>query len=188
MYFIVKFKRQRVYGCANNFLFEDKTDVINTRGCRDLMYSWYRSGFIENIIMAIIGLGIGAFEFYTYSINRKEYYKLLDDLDDLRKPMMNTTMSMSTINSKGSAGITTGTGHIINFGPRFSHNRFFNTPSIGGDSIIGGSNNGIQLPQITNNYDSSNFINPIQNIQNLSGRFPPNSNRGRNNANFNSTD
>ncbi len=169
---------------------EDRTEVINTRGCRDLMYSWYRSGFIENIVMAIIGLCIGAFQFYTYSINRKEYYKLLDDLDDLRKPMMNTTMSMSTINSKGSAGIASGTGHIINFGPRFSkyppQQRFYNTPSMGGDSLIGGSNNGIQLPQLTNNNDSNNYINPIQNVQNLSGRFP-HLNRGKNNPNFNST-
>jgi hypothetical protein len=171
-------------------LSEDRTEVINTRGCRDLMYSWYRSGFIENIVMAIIGLCIGAFQFYTYSINRKEYYKLLDDLDDLRKPMMNTTMSMSTINSKGSAGIASGTGHIINFGPRFSRQlpqqRFYNTPSIGGDSLAGGSTNGIQLPQVTSNNDSNNYINPIQNIQNLSGRFPP-PNRGKNNPNFNST-
>ncbi len=147
--------------------------------------------------MAIIGLAIAAFEFYTYSVNRKEYYKLLDDLDDLRKPMMNTTMSMSTINSKGSAGIASGTGHMINFGPKISkyssQQRFYNqnTPSMGGDSITGaniGPGGGPQLPQLTSNLnDSNNYVNPIQNVQNLSGRFPPLSfNRPRNN-NYNST-
>ena len=117
-------------------------------------------------------------------------FLLLDDLDDLRKPMMNTTMSMSTINSKGSAGIASGTGHMINFGPKISkyssQQRFYNqnTPSMGGDSI-NGVNIGPQLPQLTNNLtDSNNYVNPIQNVQNLSGRFPPlNFNRSRNNNN-----
>lgn len=182
-------QRQRVYGCANDFLHIDRTEVINTRGCRDVMYPWYRSGFIENIIMSIIGLAIGAFEFFAYSVNRKEYYKLLDDLDDMRKPMMNTTMSMSTINSKGSAGIASGTGHIINFGPRSSkypsQQRFYNqnTPSMGGESFIG-SNSATQLPQLMS--DPNNFVNPLQSVQNSSGRFPPFSNRTRNN-NYNST-
>ena len=112
----------------------DRTAVINTRGCRDVMYSWYRSGFIENIIMAIIGLGIGAYEFYLYTINRAEYYKLLDDIDDMRKPMMNTTMSMSTLNSRGSAG------HMINFGPqpRCAPPRG-HPSSIGGGGSVAGS-------------------------------------------------
>ncbi len=64
------------------------------------MYSWYRSGFAQNIAMAIIGIFIASFEFFLYSINRKEYFKLLDEYDDMRKPMINGTMSMSTIQSK----------------------------------------------------------------------------------------
>lgn len=139
------------------------------------MYSWYRSGFAENIVMSIIGIGIAAFEFYLYSVNRKEYFKLLDEYDDMRKPMMNATMSMSTINSKGSAaagGSHGGGGHLINFGPtpskypmRIMNQQ--NTPSIGGYS------NGERQNEA--NYASNNnsqYSNPLQNIQNLSGRFP----------------
>lgn len=50
--------------------------------------------------MAIIGVLVASFEFYLYSLNRKEYFKLLDEYDDMRKPMINGTMSMSTIHSK----------------------------------------------------------------------------------------
>jgi hypothetical protein len=144
------------------------------------MYNWYRSGFIENIVMSVIGLCVGAFQFYLYSLNRKEYFKILDEYDDLRKPMMNTTMSMSTINSRQSGGIAQsgvapgGTGHMINFGPHPSRivvnpsqrtNPLNSTPSIGGNSsIVAG-----QLPQINEN----NFVNPLQSVQNVSGRFPP---------------
>ncbi len=180
-------KRQRVYGCGDNFQTIDRTEVINTRGCRDLMYSWYRSGFVENIVMSIIGMIIGAFQFYLYTLNRKEYYKILDEYDDLRKPMMNTTMSMSTINSRASGGIAQsglasgGTGHMINFGPHPARlinnpsqrtNPMNSTPSIGGNSSIMGG----QLPQInenTNNNSGNNFVNPLQSVQNVSGRFPP---------------
>lgn len=125
--------------------------------------------------MSIIGLGIAAFEFYLYSLNRKQYYRLLDEMDDMRKPMMNTTMSMSTINSKISGG-GPGSGHMINFGPhpglkmgmpmqRMNQSQY--TPSIGGDS-----NTGI-LPQMasTGQVRDQNFVNPLQNIQNMSGRF-----------------
>lgn len=172
----------------------DRTSAINTRGCRDLMYSWYRAGFIENIIMAVIGLFIGAFEFYLYTLNRNEYYKLLDEIDDMRKPMMNTTMSMSTINSKMSGG-GVNSGHLINFGPQSSASRFTpvqkpsmsgNTPSIGGSSIgIGHLGPGVatssmrenSLPQLmnannpTNSSNDYNYSNPLQSIQNMSGRF-----------------
>jgi hypothetical protein len=179
-----------VYGCANDFMKIDRTDVINTRGCRNVMYSWYRSGFAQNIVMAIIGLGIGALEFYAYSLNRHEYYKLLDELDDMRKPMMNATMSMSTINSKGStgfAGLTQGTGHIINFGPNASvrYNpasqrliNHSNTPSMGGESVS-------QLPQIVETPNQNNFVNPLQAIQNANGRFAFRGGSGRNSNNPN---
>ena len=86
--------------------------------------------------MAIIGIGIAAYEFYLYTINRAEYYKLLDDIDDMRKPMMNTTMSMSTLNSRGSGG------HMINFGPqpRCAPPRGLGHPSsIGGGGSVAGS-------------------------------------------------
>jgi hypothetical protein len=136
------------------------------------MYSWYRSGFAENIVMSIIGIGIAAFEFYLYSINRKEYFKLLDEYDDMRKPMMNATMSMSTINSKGSAGAGSshGGGHLINFGP---------TPSKYPMRIINQQNTPSMRQydsgerQNDANYLSNNgqYSNPLQNIQNLSGRF-----------------
>ncbi len=66
------------------------------------MYDWYRSGFTMNIIMAVIGVLISVFEFVTYNYNRKEYFNVLYELDDMTKPMMNT-MSMSTIHSKSSA-------------------------------------------------------------------------------------
>lgn len=142
------------------------------------MYSWYRTGFIENIIMSIIGLGIAAFEFYLYTLNRREYYRVLDEMDDMRKPMMNTTMSMSTINSKMSGG-GPGSGHLINFGPQAStkySQKFNQTPSIGGDNIYNGSGgstgpatSGGYLPQL------GNFSNPLQSIQNMDGRFSFNS-------------
>jgi hypothetical protein len=124
------------------------------------MYSWYRSGFAENIVMSIIGICIAAFQFYLYSVNRREYYKLLDEYDDMRKPMMNTTMSMSTINSKGSAGQHGGAGHLINFGqtPSRYPMRIMNqqnTPSI---------DERVQEPM-------NQYPTPLQNVQNLSGRF-----------------
>ena len=133
--------------------------------------------------MSIIGLFIGAFQFYLYSLNRREYYKVLDEYDDLRKPMMNTTMSMSTINSRASGqGIAQtglahgGTGHVINFGPHPARvlpnpSQRLNqasTPSIGENSSVVGSGGG-PFPQI----NETNFVNPLQNIQNSSGRFPP---------------
>lgn len=132
------------------------------------MYPWYRQGFIANIIMAIIGIGIGAYQFYLYSVNRKEYFKLLDEYDDMRKPMMNTTMSMSTINSKGSAH--GGGGHLINFGqnPSKFPMRIMNqqnTPSIGGASAME------RLPEVAYASNNSQYSNPLQNVQNMSGRF-----------------
>ncbi|CAF0830214.1 unnamed protein product [Brachionus calyciflorus] len=180
-------RRQRVYGCANDFLTVDRTEVINVRGCRDVMYSWYRTGFIENIIMSIIGLGIAAFEFYLYSLNRREYYRVLDDMDDMRKPMMNTTMSMSTINSKMSGG-GHNSGHMINFGPqpsiKYAQKMGQNQASMNGDNIYNGSGSGGggstgtpainsagYLPQL----NMGNFTNPLQSIQNMNGRFSFNS-------------
>lgn len=194
---------KRVYGCADNFLSKDRDkllQVINYKGCREIMYDWYRSGFIENIIMSIIGLGVGAFLFYLYSLNRREYYRVLDDYDDLRKPMMNATMSMSTINSKASASHMMGTGHIVNFGQKpssqsYTHvpmQRLVNqnhTPSIGGENIyaggsIGDGNN--QLPLVNNEFgNTNNPLQALQNMQNGSVRFPFRG--GRSNANFNST-
>lgn len=147
---------------------------MNTRGCRHVMYSWYRSGFAENIVMSIIGILIGAYEFYLYSVNRKEYFKLLDELDDMRKPMMNTTMSMSTIHSKNGScaggnvqGIgcssNLGQGHSINFGPKPVYQPRLSeephTPS------ITGSQSGL-LPS-----NRAQYSNPLQNVQNMSGRF-----------------
>ena len=209
-----------MYGCGNNFLHEDRTDVINTRGCHDVMYGWYRSGFVENIVMAILGFFIGGFEFYTYVVNRREYFKLLDDLDDLRKPMM--SMSMSTINSRiqagggggGPGGVSatpSGYGHVINFGPQVNKNgppsqRFYNqssnmTPSMSGESGVGLVNphqQQQQPPQFqappalqvnatgkgsgddeddsggdSSGAEASTYINPLQSVQNSSGRFPP---------------
>lgn len=172
-----------MYGCANDFLSVDRSEVINTRGCRDVMYSWYRAGFIENIIMSIIGIGIGAFQFYLYTLNRREYYRVLDELDDMRKPMMNTTMSMSTINSKMSGG-GPGSGHMINFGPRPSvkysqksaasiNENIYNNST---GSTGAGATSGGYLPQL----NMANFSNPLQSIQNMDGRFsfkkPPNTN------------
>ncbi|RNA29946.1 hypothetical protein BpHYR1_054511 [Brachionus plicatilis] len=173
-------RRKRVFGCANQFLTVDRSEVINTRGCKDVMYSWYRAGFIENIIMSIVGLGIAAFQFYLYTLNRHEYYRVLDELDDMRKPMMNTTMSMSTINSKMSGG-GHGSGHMINFGPRPSIKYSQKSaPSINeniynSSTGSGGATSGGYLPQL----NMGNFSNPLQSIQNMDGRFsfkkPPNS-------------
>lgn len=141
--------------------------------------------------MAVVGLCVGAFEFYVYMINKREYRKIVDEFDELRRPMMNTTMSMSTINSRHSAGISQtgiahgGTGHMINFGPHPakliapgppnialnpSQRQLLNhTPSIGGNSSIGGA-----LPQLNaSNQQESSFVNPLQSIHNTSGRFPP---------------
>ena len=167
------------------------------------MYSWYRAGFIENIIMSIIGLGVGAFLFYLYSLNRRQYYKLLDDYDDVRKPMINATMSMSTLNSKASASHLMGTGHIVNFGQKPSKYGGFpmqrlanqNTPSIGGENIYAGgsigaeSGNQVQLPQLGELNNNNSYTNPLQTLQNIqssSGRFPF-SRGGRTNANFSGT-
>lgn len=66
------------------------------------MYDWYRSGFGMNIAMAIVGIVISAFQFYTYTVNRRQFFKFLYDTDDMKRPMMNS-LSLSTINSKGSA-------------------------------------------------------------------------------------
>jgi hypothetical protein len=163
------------------------------------MYPWYRSGFIENIVMAFIGMFVGAFQFYLYTLNRAEYYKLLDEMDDMRKPMMNTTMSMSTINSKLSAG-GPGSGHVINFGPQSSGSRFTpvqrlmsQTGSMGGGggggaggSMIGMSHlgpssrndgGGVGNVVLPNLIRDGEFSNPLQNIQNMSGRFGFNRNK-----------
>jgi hypothetical protein len=78
---------------------------VNTRGCGPLMYEWYRSGFNMNISMAIIGIAIAAFQFYIYTINRRQYFSLLFELDDMGRPMMNS-MSMSTIHSKVSTAMS----------------------------------------------------------------------------------
>jgi hypothetical protein len=169
-------RSHRVYGCANDFQTLDRSSIVNTRGCRATMYSWYRSGFAENIVMSIIGVIIAAFEFYLYSLNRKEYFKLLDELDDMRKPMMNATMSMSTIHSKNGScagppcrdGGTIGcnklnSGHTINFGPTPTYNpRSFEEPP-----SITGSTSGL----ISNNHNQQPFMNPLQTVQNLSGKF-----------------
>lgn len=157
-------QRKRLYGCANDFLKVDRTEIINTRGCRNVMYSWYRSGFAENIVMAIIGIGIAAFEFYLYSLNRRQYFNLLDEYDEMRKPMMNATMSMSTINSKGSQPPQQ--GQMINFGPQPIRMpmRLMN-PAQQNES--GGSRNNL-LPQVS--ASNQNFVNPLQAIQNA-GRF-----------------
>ncbi len=152
--------------------------------------------------MSVIGLFIGAFEFYLFSLNRKEYYKILDEYDDLRKPMMNATMSMTTINSRHSGGPHGGgghasgigpqnpNGHLINFGPhpvrQLNMSQRINTPSIGGNSSIIGGN---MMPQIDEQASNSNFVNPLQNIHNQSGRFRPfvrngqNTSSGNNNTN-----
>ncbi len=128
--------------------------------------------------MSIVGIFIAAFEFFLYSLNRKEYFKLLDEYDDMRKPMMNATMSMSTIHSKtGSCGPNgiggnPNAGHSINFGPqpvKFPPRSLIleqqqqqqNTPSMNSTSGL--------LPQM----NSAQYSNPLQTIQNLSGRFNP---------------
>jgi hypothetical protein len=69
------------------------------------MYSWYRSGFNMNIAMAVIGIVIAAFEFYTYSVNRRQYFSLLFEVDDMGRPMIQNSMSMSTIHSKNSSSM-----------------------------------------------------------------------------------
>jgi hypothetical protein len=96
------FKKYRTFGCGADYANPERAYMFNVRGCKDVMYDWYRSGFTMNIIMALIGILISAFEFVTYTYNRKEYFSLLYELDDMSRPMMNT-MSMSTINSKSSA-------------------------------------------------------------------------------------
>jgi len=170
----------RVYGCANNFTKINRESIVNTRGCKDVMYGWYRYGFAENIIMSIVGIFIAAFQFFLYSLNRKEYFKLLDEYDDMRKPMMNATMSMSTIHSKtGSCGPNgvggnPNAGHSINFGPKpvkfpprslileqQQQQQQQNTPSMNSTSGL--------LPQMS----SGQYSNPLQTVQNLSGRFNP---------------
>lgn len=187
-------RKHRVYGCANNFQIVNHEAIINTRGCRQTMYSWYRSGFAENLVMSIIGVIIGAFEFYLYSLNRKEYFKLLDELDDMRKPMMNATMSMSTIHSKNgtcaggnsngiglSHGALKDTGHTINFGPKPTYQPRAileqQTPS------MSGSTSGLISNQ------QQQYVNPLQNIQNMSGRFAaPKRNQPNTNQNFNNNE
>lgn len=168
----------RVYGCANNFLKVNHEHKINTRGCKDTMYSWYRSGFTENIVMSIIGMLIGAYEFYLYSLNRREYFKLLDELDDMRKPMMNNTMSMSTIMSKngscaggntvcsgGGIACNAQTGHAINFGPKPTYQPRILRGGMETPSVTGSTNGLIQEP------GTPQYTNPLQAVQNLSGRF-----------------
>ena len=59
-----------------------------------------------NIAMAVIGIAIAAFEFYTYSVNRRQYFRLLFELDDMGRPMINS-MSLSTIHSKNSSSAIT---------------------------------------------------------------------------------
>jgi hypothetical protein len=116
------------------------------------MYWWYRFGFSQNIVMAIVGLFIGAFEFFTYTLNRREYFKLLDELDDMRKPMMNTTMSMSTINSKGSYGAGR---QAINFGP--SANKYIPQRSLNSTMVS-------QAPPSVHSHANSNNINDLREI------------------------
>lgn len=169
-------RKHRVYGCANDFQTIDRSAIVNTRGCRQTMYSWYRSGFAENIVMAIIGVLVASFEFYLYSLNRKEYFKLLDEYDDMRKPMINGTMSMSTIHSKNgtcagpnSTSIGRGggrdTGHNINFGPTPTYQPRMLELHNEAPSVTG-STSGLIPEQQTPQYS-----NPLQNIKNLSGRF-----------------
>jgi hypothetical protein len=96
-------RRYRMFQCGVDYLNPDKEYMFNTRGCGPVMYSWYRSGFVQNILMAIVGLLISAYQIYTYTVNRKEYFKLICELDDMQKPMINNTISMSTINSRTSS-------------------------------------------------------------------------------------
>jgi len=95
-------RKYRTFQCGANYATEDITEKLNTRGCGPVMYSWYRGGFAMNIVMAIVGMLISAFEFFTYSVNRRQYYEILYDADEMERPMMNS-MSLSTIHSKASS-------------------------------------------------------------------------------------
>jgi hypothetical protein len=102
--------------------------MFNVRGCKQVMYDWYRSGFTMNILMALVGVLISAFKFVSYTYNRKEYFNLLYELDDMTKPMMNT-MSMSTIISRSSGpyGYGIGINGSIRGGPSSGSMRSNNT-------------------------------------------------------------
>jgi len=128
--------------------------------------------------MSIIGMIIGAFEFYLYSLNRREYFKLLDELDDMRKPMMNATMSMSTIHSKngscaggntvcsgGGIACNAQTGHLINFGPKPTYQPKMLKGGMDTPSVTGSTHGLVQEP------GTPQYTNPLQAVQNLSGRF-----------------
>ena len=57
------------------------------------------------LMMAVIGIVLSAFLFYTYSVNRKQYFSLLFEVDDMGRPMIQNSMSMSTIHSKNSSSM-----------------------------------------------------------------------------------
>lgn len=66
------------------------------------MYSWYRRGFIVNVVMALIGVIIASYEIFVYTVNRKEYYKMLDRLTKLKGINVATALAYSRSNSKTS--------------------------------------------------------------------------------------
>jgi hypothetical protein len=54
--------------------------MLNTRGCGPIMHSWYRRGFVVNLIISSIGILLAAYEFFLYSINKRQYNLFMNDL------------------------------------------------------------------------------------------------------------
>lgn len=46
------------------------------------MYSWYKRGFAVNLIISSIGILVAAYEFFLYSINKRQYNLFMNDLID----------------------------------------------------------------------------------------------------------
>ena len=67
-----------------------------------MMYEWYKRGFGTNIAIAIVGIFIAAYEFFLYSINRREYFKLNERMSELKGMKIPMNILMSRSNSKSS--------------------------------------------------------------------------------------
>ena len=68
------------------------------------MYNWYRKGFSTNTVIAVIGILLSVFEFILYAVNRKSYFKLALQLNELKnmKIPQNISDKTSLSNSKTS--------------------------------------------------------------------------------------
>jgi len=71
-------RKNRAFKCGAKYLTEDITATLNTRGCKAVMYNWYRRGFAANIVMGAFGILMAGYQFFVYTMNRKEFFKALD--------------------------------------------------------------------------------------------------------------